>query len=591
MTKKQTQWAITIFVGAVIVVGGVGLLIFHVFWPQVQRLPFFSNNSVISFHEHHQLDPDIPNLIHGRAWLQPTDAPSPFIYDDEMYLPIVFFQEHFDQFLFWDEYAQVLFVTTRDDIVAFYPNQTRFYVNNRPRTKPHPIMVRDGDVFIPASLAEALYPITASYHDAYNLIVVEDVNAPQTTAQLERRTPIRYRPSTGAPITIQAQAGSTVTIFEESEGFTRVRSEEGLLGWVQTSAIDETSTTTPLDYLERDLLLGAFIDNNAHYPPNRTGASVSLAWDVTYVQEANAVLMQTPIHESINVLSPMWFRLDEETMSMTSLACADYVAWAHEHGVEVWPFVFDVNYDNSRAILTNREAREHVIAQILYYVDELGLDGVNIGFEHIRPPEGPYLIQFLRELAPSLRERGVVLSKNVLVPRPYTAFYRRDLMSHTVDFVIVMAYDEHWSAAPTSGPVASISFVQRGIEDLLEQVPANQIVLGLPFYNRIWREVIGDNTLETRRTHHFGTGHTREWFETNYVEWEWLPDIGKYYGEFATLYEDEMVRYRVWLESGRSIEWKLQMYRSYNLAGVAVWNRNFRTNEELWDMMGTFFGE
>jgi len=300
--------------------------------------------------------------------------------------------------------------------------------------------------------------------------------------------------------------------------------------------------------------------------------------------------MANPLDESLTVIAPMWFRLDEETMGITSLACMEYVQWAQAQGVQVWPFVFAVFYSHSHAILTNREARQRVIDTLIGYVDELGLDGINIGFEHIRPADGVYLIQFLRELAPQLRQRGVVLSKNVLVPRPYTQFYRRDLMAYTLDFIIIMAYDEHWSNAPNSGPVASLPFVQRSIEDSLPQIPREQLVLGVPFYNRIWREVIGDNRVETRTTRHHGTGYTRAWFDYNDVEWEWLPDIGKYFAYFAALDDGVPVQYLVWLECERSIALKLQMALGYELAGVSVWNRNFRHNEDLWEVMGQYFG-
>jgi len=278
-------------------------------------------------------------------------------------------------------------------------------------------------------------------------------------------------------------------------------------------------------------------------------------------------------------------------MGLTSIACREYVEWAQGLGLQVWPYVFDVSVANSSAILTNREARASVIETLLHYVDELGLDGINIGFEHVRQVDAPYLMQFLRELGPGLRERGVVYSKNVLVPF-YTRYYRRDLMAYFIDFIVVMAYDEHWAGAPTSGPVASIPFVERGITDTLEEVPPHQIVLGLPFYNRVWREVIGNNTLETRTRAYHGTEYTRARFEHYFpegIEWEWLPDIGKYYGEFAAHEESESVLYRVWLECERSMTLKLELFWGYNLAGVSVWNRNFRNNEGLWELMGQHF--
>jgi len=592
MSKRQFHWAITIFVGTVIIIGGIGLLIWQAFWPHIQQWSFGGNNRVVPFHEHHNVDPEIPNLISDRELWRQSDAPQPFIEDEVIYLPIEFIrQTGLDQFIFWDSYASVLFVTTRDDVLSFNLNQTRFYLNGAPQPLTHPIRRVGDDIFIPASLAEALYPLSVTHYSYYNLIVVENLSLPRTTAELTHRTDIRYREASNSPIAVRAPSGSTVVVFEEVGDFTRVRSEEGLLGWALTSALGERETIVPLETLEREPLLGSFVNNHVHHPPNwPTGRPVVMAWDSIYVQAANAVMMENPLDESLTVISPMWFRLDEETMTITSLASREYVLWAQAQGVQVWPFVFDVFYNHSHAILTNQEARQRVINTLVQYVDDLGLDGINIGFEHVRPADGVYLIQFLRELAPLLRQRGAVLSTNVLVPRPYTQFYRRDLMAYTVDFIIIMAYDEHWSSAPTSGPVASMPFVQRSIEDSLLQVPRGQLVLGVPFYNRLWREVIGDNRVETRQTRHFGTGYTRAWFDYHDVEWEWLPDVGKYFAYFPAMDDGVPVQWLVWLECERSIALKLQAALGYQLAGVSVWNRNFRHNEELWEVMGRYFG-
>jgi len=218
----------------------------------------------------------------------------------------------------------------------------------------------------------------------------------------------------------------------------------------------------------------------------------------------------------------------------------------------------------------------------------LGLDGINIDFEPLSPVEGAYFIQFLRELAQRLGMSNAVLSVNVA---PHgTAFYSRELLGMAVDYIMVMALDEHGHDADISGPVASLPFVQAGIDNLLAHIPSGQLVLGVPFYNRVWREIIGNNTPETRRELHFGTAYTREWFEYNGVTWEWLPEIGSYYGGFVALEGDETAHYRVWLECGRSMDAKLQIVTGSGLAGSAVWNRNFRNNDELWDVIGQHFG-
>jgi len=594
MDKRKIQWGITIFVGTVVIIGGVGLLLWQAFWPHLQALNCGANNRVVPFHEHHGLDPGITNLVLDRERQPVSNAPQPFVEDGVIYLPMSFLHNNFDPFLFWDSYAQVMFVTTITDVLAFYPNQTRFYINGSPHSMEHPIRRVDDETFLPSGLAEALYPIIVAYYPTYNMVVVENAALPRTTAALTRSSDIRYREFSNAPITAQEPQGSVLVLFEEVGDFTRVRNNDGLLGWVLTDYLGERTTALPLEELEREPLLAVLIDNRVHPRPIwPVGTPVVMTWDSIYSQAANVEMMDRPLHESVNVLAPMWFRLDEETMGLTSLANREYVRWAQAQGVQVWPYVFDVSAADARAILTDREARQRVIDTLLHNIDDLGLDGINIGFEHITQAVAPYLIQFLRELGPGLRERGVVFSKNVLVPFA-TPYYRRDLMAYFIDFIVVMAYEEHWPRAPESGPVASLPFVQRGIEDMLREVPATQVVLGLPFYNRVWREVIGNNTLETRTRFHHGTSYTRAWFEYSFPEgtgWEWLPDTGKYYGEFVASEEDGAVLYRVWLECERSMDLKLQLYMGYDLAGVSVWNRNFRHNEGLWELMETYFGE
>jgi len=584
VNNRKIQWVITIVVGFIVLIGSIILLFGQFIGPQLQRLPFMSNRTIENFHERYQRDPEIPSLIFEGTWLQ--HGHGPFIEDEIIYLPANFFKNQFDQFLFWDESAEALILTTQYDILTFYPDQVRFYINGANRQLQHPIRLIDDEVFLPESLAEALYPVTISHIKTYNMIVVEDIYTHKTVAHLTSRTNIRYMSSRNSPIATRAASGSVVTIFDESEdgNFTRVRSEDGLLGWVLTSSIGEREDIIPREDLERPTLLDGFVNNNVHQLlPNRQ--PIVIAWDFLETIEANDTLMEIELHESINVLSPMWLVLTDE--GITSMASNDYVEWARAYGVEVWANV----YDMPGVFMRDRDFRMRTIDQLVHYVDELDLKGLNIGFEYITSEDWPHLVQFLRELAIKLRAREVVLSKNLPVPCPNTSFIPRAKLAHTVDFIVIMAYEEHWQGSLYSGPIASEPFVRQAIEDSLDFIPSDRLILGLPFYNRIWREIIGNNTPETRTYRHHGTTYTREWFEYNGAEWEWLLDVGKYYGEFAALEGTETVLYRAWLECERSIEIKLQMYREFVLAGVAVWNRNFRHNEGPWESISRSFSQ
>jgi spore germination protein YaaH len=129
--------------------------------------------------------------------------------------------------------------------------------------------------------------------------------------------------------------------------------------------------------------------------------------------------------------------------------------------------------------------------------------------------------------------------------------------------------------------------VERQIVEMLRRVPANQLLMGLPFYNRVWRVRISDNTMH--HTHlHWGMERAIREFSDRGVGWEWDEAVGSYYAEFAEVVDGETLRHRLWLECERSLEMKMQVYAVYNLAGVAGWTRSF-ANQGVWDLLGRYF--
>jgi len=271
----------------------------------------------------------------------------------------------------------------------------------------------------------------------------------------------------------------------------------------------------------------------------------------------------------------------------------DYMAWAHSRGYHIWPKLFDSeDGDVTGLILSNQERREFVIAQILDYIDTYNLDGINIDFERVRQVDIRYFHQFLRELWPPMRERGAILSAAVFVPAAWSLYYDRGAIAQTVDFVAVMTYDEHTIHSPEPGPNASIDFVTTAVQNMVLNpppgqlpVPPERLLLGVPFYTRVWIETLNDDgSVESFRVRSLGMNFARRMFETdNGAVFEWQEDIGKYYAEFEIFEDGRMRRYRTWLEDDRSMAKKVELVHRYNLGGVAAWVWGLE-KEEIWEL-------
>jgi spore germination protein YaaH len=556
---------------------------------------FRANNTVVDFHTHFGLDAGVPQVIFdGQREREMNGAAH--VDDGRVYLSAEFLRENVDPFVFWDVRADVLFISTLEEMLEFTPRAPGnefFLVNNSPRPLDDAIIEVGGEIFVPAGLIEGLYPLSVDFQAEFNMVVITTLNVAQTTATVSASVAnVRYWPEDRAPVAAQLLRGDEVTLFladeeNENEAYVRVRTPNGLLGYIFISEIENLRTTVPLENMRREMILRDYIDNFSHHSRVWDGGAVNLIWEDIGNVDGNRERMQTPFHSSLNVVSPTWFRISDDGTQITSVASREYLDWAHGQGVLVWPKVFDVDSLRVREFLTNRDARRFAIGQIIEFVDMFDLDGININFEHLFTADlGPYKVQFMRELAIPLRQRGVVLSAAMKIPIASNAHYRHDLIGRTADFVMIMAYDEHWSSSPVAGPNASLPWVRWSVENSLLEIPSERLILGMPFYNRIWREVVSTGAVN----HHaaMGTNSTRAFFEERGVAWAWESESGSYFGEVAAHEDGETVIYRVWLEDARSIQEKMNLFEEFNLAGIGIWSRRFSI-DEFWDVIENYF--
>ena len=188
-----------------------------------------------------------------------------------------------------------------------------------------------------------------------------------------------------------------------------------------------------------------------------------MAWHQITNADANttiaSVLQNT---KGINVISPTWFYLNDNNGNIASLASSDYVNYCHQNGIEVWALVSNLeNKDvDTTSVLTYTSKRENLINNLISAAIQYNFDGINVDFEALSSEVGDSYIQFIRELSLKCANNGIVLSVDDYVPTSYTAFYNRAEQAVFADYVVVMAYDEHYSGSEEAGSVASIGFLR-----------------------------------------------------------------------------------------------------------------------------------
>ena len=349
--------------------------------------------------------------------------------------------------------------------------------------------------------------------------------------------------------------------------WSKVRTEDGFIGYIPNKAIGDTWTEKDSSLFLEPLYSSIALDEK-----------ICLAWHQVTSEEANKALEGLIAGtKGVNVIAPTWFALTDNEGSYHSFADQEYVDTAHEKGMQVWAVLDNFNRGenvNSEILFARTSVRKELIARLIEEVKAYGIDGINLDIEGIKPEAGPHYVQFIRELSVSCRKEGIILSVDNYVPTAYTAFYNRAEQGRVADYVIIMAYDEHY-AGGEAGSVSSLSYVKKGIEDTLGEIPREKVVCALPFYTRVWTED-GDKTTSSA----FGISAAREWVEENQVKLYWQEELGQYYGELDT--EDGLKL--IWLEDETSLGLKMELIKKENLAGVACWKLGFEP-ESIWDVV------
>ena len=582
----------------VVALGVTAALIWWVALPLISGLPllggFGANRNVVSFHEQFQLDPDIPVIIFGPNHITGHSAPivEETLMEPRVFIPASLVQERIDPFVFWDEHAEVFFISTHFALLEFMPGSSTFAANGMSLPLTTPIRRIGEEIFLPVDLLHNIYPWIIDFNEEQNIVVITDATVRHLPAVVvQDNASVRFWGNDRAPVAAFLSDGDHVFVFAEEESmnpeeFVRVRTMEGIPGYISLSEILRGNEGFPDP--DREPLLHDFIDNRVAAPHNwPRGVRVNMVWEQAYNQQANTNNMERELHPSISVISPTWFEIDESGTHLVSRVSRSYVTWAQSYDVQVWPKVFDVSNDRARRMLMNRDNRRHVINQLVHYVDTLGFDGININFENLlNSSDGRYKIQFLRELAIVLRERGVVISAALKPPYSFNMIYQPHLVGLTVDFVQVMAYNQHYSGSANAGPNASLPWVQWTVETMLEEVPNYRLILGLPFWVNLWRENVITGEL---RKWQVPMHNVRAYFRENGgSEWEWLENYGLYYGEVAIIDEGETWIIRIWLECDRSIRAKMQLFAYHQLAGIAGWSRGLEL-PAVWYVLERFF--
>ena len=474
---------------------------------------------------------------------------------DRVYLPLDVVNTYLNQRYYWDSANQQILYATPSEL-------TSVSASSEAGDK---VWVKDDKVYLNLTYVQEFTDLDAYItKDPYRIAIQYKFKNVKTVT-VKKNTSIRYRGGIKSAILTSVKKGTKLRLIEEMENWDQVATDDGYIGYIDKKKVGEAEKTK----FERSF-------KKEEYSYLTMDSKVNMVWHQVTSTDANAYFADATANMTgVNVISPTWFYLTDTSGNIASIASADYVSQAHEKGLQVWGLIDNFTQEVSTTeTLSSTAARQNIISQLIQAAQDVGMDGINVDFESLSEDVGTHFLEFLRELSIECHKNNLVLSVDNPVPEDFTSHYDRAEQGRVVDYVIIMGYDEHYVGSE-AGSVASLPWVEQGIQDTLDEVPAERVINAIPFYTRLWKTTGGNVTSEA-----IGMDQAQQTIADNNVETYWDKTTSQNYGK----YDIDNSTYQIWLEDAQSVAEKVKLVSKYDLAGVSAWKLGFENNG-IWQII------
>ena len=486
--------------------------------------------------------------------------------DGNVYLSLEDVKNYFDKYIYLEEEINEI-VTTYDKQIATIGFETNKLTLNGSTKKIYAHAIKKDDItYLPIMEMKEVYNLETA--KVGKVIILDSISRKQTKATTKSDLSVKWKADFFSKTVDKIKKDDNIIVVEEKDGWTKIRTENGKIGYVQTNKLTNYTVTREETKEEKQI----------------TG-KVNMFWDF-YSKYVQAPDRTGQVIEGVNVVSPSFFYIDANGKFVDQVGESGkrYIEWAHSNGYKIWPMLKndEAGIKGTSAILNSYEKRQELIENIVEVCVAYQLDGINIDFENMYQADKDKFSRFLIELDPRMKEIGVVVSVDVTAPDGdpnWSLCYDRNVIGHVADYLVFMAYDQHGTSSTKPGTTAGLNWVETNLKKIIEydEVDTDKIILGIPFYTRQWKvnsngEITGRSTVSMLNTK-----------IPNGVEKQWDENLQQYYIEYVA---DKNTTVKTWIEDGTSIAAKVALVTKYNLAGTSGWRKDFETSN-VWSIIKT----
>lgn len=480
------------------------------------------------------------------------------IEDGNIYLSKQDIGNFFDKYIYEDKENNQIITTYDTKVAAISLDSEEITINGTKKETSGKVIQKDNIIYIPITDLENVYGIDIKYIEDSKVLVLDSVTKEQKKAIVTKNVSVKSSKKFIAKTVERVKKGSYVVVVSEENGYTRIRTENGKLGYVKLNKLANIVTVRE-EIKETSQIEG----------------KVNLVWDY-YSNVANAPDRSGQTIDGINVVSPAFFHINSngELENNIGTSGKEYVEWAHSNGYKVWPMLQNDGtgmMSVTSKIMNDYNKRQKLINEILMACIQYKIDGINLDFENMKQEDKDMYSRFIIELEPRLKEIGLILSVDVTAPdgsETWSLCFDRHVIGDVANYIVFMAYDQYGASSNKAGTTAGYNWVELSLKKFLETeaIESDKIILAIPLYARLWtlddlETVVKQSAVPIKNINKV---------IPDGVEKQWDENLKQYYIQ----YKDGSYTKKMWIEDEKSLTEKISLISKYNLAGVASWEKD-----------------
>ena len=484
------------------------------------------------------------------------------IEDGMIYLSLDYIKEYLDKGIEYDESTGEVKINNNHANKILKLNEYEAKFNSGTIDLRAPVIEKNEKIMLPIEAFIYDYDVSLRYNKDIRLLLLDYRDKEYDLTKTTSETLLRESASKRSPIIKKLPKGEELYVYEEKGKFYKVRMPEGYAGYVLKKDLDENFEKVSLKSTSK----------------NTSDGPINLTWDYTYAGHSEDKINQIKDIKGLDVIIPTWFSIRNGNGDMIDRGNQNYIKKYKDLGIDVWAYLdnsFDPNITHEA--LSNENTRKKVINKTLELCKKYGMKGINIDFEHTKIDDRDYITDFVREFRQAAGDDFIMtvdvtpqISADV-TKEPYD----RKALAEIADYMVVMAYDQHWGSSDKAGSVAQYKWVEGSVNVLFRNIPNKKMILGVPLYTRLWKEAGGKVTSKT-----ISMDEVARIIAAKGLKPVWDKESQQNYIE----YQENNADYKIWIEDANSLEKKVSLVNKYNLAGVGSWRLGFET-PNIWDVI------